>query len=166
VGFTVSGWIGVAAVSIVLMAALALRIPARRWWQAREFEQARLEFQRQREFLEAKFFELAGQSGKPRGLTWVECDFDSRVAFARDRISGEISAFVGVTISFEAIEGGLMEGVEAVGNLRAATAVFRRQDGKWMTQGRAMFNLAPAEAIAFYQEKLERVEPVAHAPRP
>jgi hypothetical protein len=161
----VSGWIGVAVLVLVLIVAAALRGPVRRWWQAREFEQARREFQRQREFLEAKFFELASHSGKPRDLIWVDCDFDDRVAFARDRETGEISAFVGTTISFEAVAGGLMEDVEAVGNLRAATAVFRRQAGKWMTQGRVMFNLAPAEAIAFYQEKLERVEVAAHGGR-
>ena len=52
------------------------------------------------------------------------------MAYARHRRSGELSAFVSVTIGFEAIEGGDMEDVEAVGNLRAATAVFRRRDFK------------------------------------
>ena len=42
----------------------------------------------------------------------------------RERGTGLLLALTPVTIAFEAIEGGPMEGVEAVGNLRAATAVF------------------------------------------
>ena len=93
--------------------------------QAAQFELARKEFHQRREWLEAKFFELASGSGKPRGLRWTDCDFDNDVTYARNRNSDELCAFVAVTIAFEAIEGGLMEGVEAVANLRAATSVFR-----------------------------------------
>ena len=50
-----------------------------------------------------------------------------------------------------------MEDVEAVGNLRAATAVFRVERGIWATDGRALFNLNPTEAIAYYQDNLELV---------
>ena len=64
---------------------------------------------------------------------------------------------LGVTIAFEAIEGGGMEEVEAVGNLRAATAVFRHDRAGWRTDGRVMFNLNPTEAIAYYQDQLEMV---------
>ena len=64
---------------------------------------------------------------------------------------------MGVTISFEAVPGGGMEEVEAVGNLRAATAVFRVDKGHWATDGRAIFNLNPAEAVRYYQDNLELV---------
>src|SRR5690606_31115509 len=111
---------------------------------------ARQEFRLQRERLEAKFFALASSTGKPRGLRWVDCEFDDHITYARDRKSGQLSAFVGVTIAFEAIEGGMMEGVEAVGNLRAATAVFIYNGRAWDTLGRVMFNLNPSEAIAYY----------------
>ena len=50
-----------------------------------------------------------------------------------------------------------MEEVEAVGNLRAATAVFRVENGTWATDGRTLFNLNPSEAIAYYQDNLELV---------
>jgi hypothetical protein len=63
-----------------------------------------------------------------------------------------------VTISFEAIEGGGMEDVEAVGNLRAATVVFRLDGPVWRADGRALFNLNPDEAIKHYQNDLETVE--------
>ena len=100
---------------------------------------------------------MASSSGKPKGLRWTNCDFENDVAYARDRHTGELCAFVAVTISFEAIEGGLMEGVEAVGNLRAATAMFRTHRDHWQTEGRAIFNLNPAEAIAHYPQDLEKI---------
>ena len=41
--------------------------------------------------------------------------------------------------------------------MRAATAVFRVEKGVWATDGRALFNLNPREAIAYYQDNLEQV---------
>jgi len=119
-----------------------------------EYQRYCAEFHLQRERLEAKFVELAGSSGKPRGLRWTDCMFEDEVTYARHRQTGELCAFVGATIAFEAVEGGGMEDVEAVGNLRAATAVFRLDRGRWQTDGRAIFNLNPAEAIAYYQDNL------------
>ncbi|MBL9125161.1 MAG: hypothetical protein JNG90_16105 [Planctomycetaceae bacterium] len=151
-------WIGVvAAVVAALAVAGALWRPLRAARREARLARARQQFKLQRERLEAKFFSLAASSGKPRGLRWVDCDFDNLVTYARDRKSGQLSAFVGVTISFEAIEGGLMEGVEAVGNLRAATAVFIYGRQGWETQGRVMFNLNPSEAIAYYVSLVELV---------
>ena len=119
-------WVVPLVASIVaLVIALAAWRPVRAAMRENELARARRDFHRQREHLEARFMRLAGQSGKPRGLEWVRCDFDDDVIYARHRQSGELSAFVSVTIGFEAIEGGGMEEVEAVGNLRAATAVFR-----------------------------------------
>lgn len=121
-------------------------------------ESARDTFHLRREMLEARFITLAGASGKPRGLTWVDCDFDDRVAFARDRHTRELRALVAVTIRFEAVEGGDLEDNPNVSNLRAATAVFRYDAGHWVTDGRAIFNLNPQEAIKYYQHELETAE--------
>jgi hypothetical protein len=140
-------------VSILIVVILAWR-PIRSAMRQAQLARARKDFHRQREWLEAKFLELASASGKPRGLRWTDCDFDDD---ARDRRTGELSAFVAVTIAFEAIEGGDMEGVEAVGNLRAATAVFRCSKNRWYTDGRAVFNLNPTEAIAHFRDDLEIV---------
>jgi len=151
-------WIGVVAALVAVVAVSgALWRPLRAARREARLGRARQQFKLQRERLEAKFFSLAASSGKPRGLRWVDCDFDNLVTYARDRKSGQLSAFVGVTISFEAIEGGLMEGVEAVGNLRAATAVFIYGPQGWETQGRVMFNLNPSEAIAYYISLVELV---------
>ena len=146
----------VTAILILGLVALAWR-PVRARIRENELTRARRDFHRHREHLEARFMSLASGTGKPRGLEWVRCDFEDDVLYARHRQSGELSAFVGVTIGFEAVEGGGMEDVEAVGNLRAATAVFRVERGNWATDGRALFNLNPAEAIAYYQENLELV---------
>jgi hypothetical protein len=118
-------------------------------------DRLRREFHTRRERLEMRFFEMAASSGKPRGLRWKSCEFADQVAYARDRQTGDLHALVSVTIAFEAIEGGEMEFVEAVGNLRYATAVFRHHRGTWCTDGRAIFNLNPAEAIAFFDATLE-----------
>ncbi|MCO6454637.1 MAG: hypothetical protein J5I93_04980 [Pirellulaceae bacterium] len=153
-------WMTVGAVASVL-AAILLQKALSRWRVAaarRQLTEQRGRFQRRREWLEARFLTLASQSGSPRGLAWVDCEFDNAVAFARDRGTGELRALVGVTIRFEAIEGGGMEDVEAVGNLRAATAVFRWHRGDWETDGRAVFNLNPAETIRRYQHELETVD--------
>jgi hypothetical protein len=152
----------IASLLIVGTVALAWR-PIRTRLREKELARARKDFHRQREHLEARFLRLATESGKPRGLEWVRCDFDDDVVYARHRRSGELSAFVGVTIGFEAVEGGGMEEVEAVANLRAATAVFRVEGGNWATDGRALFNLNPVEAIAYYQDNLELVgQELAH----
>lgn len=154
-----SAWwaMGVIAVLLVFVVGACAWRPVRARIRENELARARRDFHRHREHLEARFFRLASGSGKPRGLEWVRCDFEDDVIYARHRQSGEISALVGVTIGFEAIEGGGMEDVEAVGNLRAATAVFRVEGGSWATDGRALFNLNPAEAIAYYQDNLELV---------
>ena len=121
-------------------------------------QRARQTFFLRREWLEAEFLKLAGRRGIPRGLAWVDCDFDNEVQFARDRNSGQLRALVAATIRFEAIEGGGMEDVEAVSNLRAATAIFFYEGNKWSTSGRALFNLNPAEAIQHYRHELEMVD--------
>lgn len=122
------------------------------------FEQARKKFTLRREWLEAEFLTLAAASGKPRGLRWTDCDFEDPVAFARDRRTGHYRALVGVTIRFEAVEGGGMEDVEAVGNLKAATVVFRLDGPDWEADGRAYFNLTPKQTIEHYQHELDTVD--------
>ena len=151
-------WMAVPGVVAVCLAAMAVA-----WWfwrrNPQEDEQAvRDSFRRVREWLEAEFFTLAAQSGSPRGLAWVDCDFADPVAFARDRRSGELRAFVAVSIRFEAVEGGGMEDNPNVSNVRSATAVFLHRRGTWITEGRAIMNLNPHQAIDRFGTELEAVE--------
>lgn len=121
---------------------------------ARRVRRVEREFAIDRKALESKFFQAASLSGKPRGLAWKQCAFQDGVLLGRDRANGEIVGLVGVTIGFEAVEGGGMEEVEAVGNLRAATAVFTHNGREWTTQGKVIFNLEPREVLERYGESL------------
>jgi hypothetical protein len=155
------GWMILGFVALIAVSGLVIYLLWRDFRSGRQEKalvRARREFHLRREQLEAKFVERASDSGKPRGLRWVDCDFENDVTYARDKRSGQLSAFVGVTISFEAVVGGGMEEVEAVSNLRAATAVFSFDEKRqWFTEGRAIFNLNPTEAIQYYQANLELV---------
>ncbi|REJ65168.1 MAG: hypothetical protein DWQ31_19080, partial [Planctomycetota bacterium] len=122
---------------LMLLAAPPLVRRYRRLRRASRQQRARRDFLAQREHLEAKFIDMANANSRPRGLRWANCEFADSVAFALDRSSGELTALVGITVSFEAIEGGGMEEVEAVSNLRAATAVFQHSPHGWKTLGRA-----------------------------
>jgi hypothetical protein len=158
-----SWWLGVgiAGLFLVALAGIALicawpRISGRGGIMT--LEHARASFHRRREWLEARFLTLAAQSGKPRGLRWVDCEFEDDVAFARDRKTHHFRALVGVAIQFEATEGGDMEDVEAVANRKAATVVFRLDGPEWEVDGRALFNLNPAQTIEQFQHELEVVD--------
>jgi len=130
----------------------------RRWRVAQQQAKrqlATLEFTDLREALQAEFLTAANATGKPRGLSWKQCDLHEGQLFAIDRVNGELFALVGTTINFEAIPGGGMEDVEAVGNLRCATAVFVHRGGHWTTDGRVVFNLEPPQALEHFQESLQ-----------
>jgi hypothetical protein len=158
-------WILVAVAACLLVAiALVWRpfLAARR--EAR-FAQACRDFHRQRERLEAKFVQLGTAGTKPEGPRWTDCDFDDDVAYARSRSTGELSAFVAVSIEMDDFDARSSGVPGAVGNLRSATAVFRFDGNHWETDGRAIFNLTPTEAIHFYQRDLEMIaQEVAHRP--
>jgi hypothetical protein len=147
-------------VSIVALAALAVGLV---WFYFQRpghvsLERARKLFHLQREHAEYRFFMMAARSGKPRGLEWVDCDFEDEVSFARDRHTGRLRALVGVTIRFRAVEGGGMEDNPNVNNLKAGSAVFHLDGRDWGTDGRVIFNLNPSEAIKGLRQELEVVE--------
>ena len=129
----------------------------RRWRAAQlqaQRQLARLQFADGRAELEAMFLKAAAATGKPRGLAWEKCQFGDDHVFAVDRVTGELFAMVSATIGFTAIPGGDMEDVEAVSNLRYATAVFVYRRGSWHSNGQAVFNLEPAQAVQHYEESL------------
>lgn len=117
-------------------------------------------FRAARPRLEPQYLAAAAASGKPRGLRWQRCDWEEGEVFVRDRDTGQLLALVGVTIAFEAVEGGDMEGVPAVGDLRHAAAVFFLDRGAWHTTGKALFNLSPGEAVARFAGRYVAVDEV------
>lgn len=146
--------IGILAVLAVLLFAGKFWVP---WYQRRELKRAYLDFRHRREQLEARFFDLARTLGKPRGLRWIDCAWQDKVTFGRDRQTGMLTAFVGANISFEAIEGEDMEDVAAVGTLREATAIFHFQYGNWGTGGRALFNMDPETALERLKDQYQSI---------
>ena len=120
-------------------------------------EQARARFAGGRAALERAFFEAASTSGKPRGLRWQALEWEPGLELAREKETGKLAGLVGVNISFEAVEGGDMEDLPAVGLLRNATAVFFLHRGVWRTTGKVIMNLNPDEAIRHFGGQYERV---------
>lgn len=119
--------------------------------------EARRNFHRQRERLEAKFVQLGMARNRPAAARWNDGEFEDDVTFARSRLTGELSAFVAVTLEMEDPDGLLAFAGESLGDYRAATAVFRFTGRRWETDGRAIFNLSPTEAVRFYHRELEFV---------
>jgi hypothetical protein len=131
--------------------------PLRRLGGDIQVERGRELFLLQRERLQSLFLSAAAATGKPRGLRWKDCVFGEEVAFARDRQSRQLLALVAVTIQFEAVEGSDMEDNPNVAQLRNGSAVFFFQGGHWLTSGKAVFNLNPAEALHHFQNQYEQV---------
>ena len=144
------------AALLSVVAVWALR-PVRLARGAERLARAQRDFHRQREQIEAKFIDLAAGTGKPRGLRWSDVHFDDDVLYVRDRRSRCLKALVAIEVSFEAIEGGGMEEVEAVSMVRAATAEFLHDNGRWMTDGRVYFNLLPSATVKYLGSDLELV---------
>jgi hypothetical protein len=151
-------WLIPAAVAAGLAMVLIAWRPLRGIFREIHVERAREMFGLQRERLELLFIEAATATGKPRGLRWADCDWANEVKFARDRTNGRLVALVGVTVRFEAQEGGDMEGWPQVDELRNATGVFWFARGQWHTDGRALFNMNPDEALDRLPTQFERVE--------
>jgi hypothetical protein len=125
--------------------------------------QAKRRFHVQREWLEAKFIQLAGAHATPDAPRWTDCTFADDVSYVRNRSTGELSAFVAVTITSEESEHSSHSTVEEAGNLQAGTAVFRFDRDHWETDGRAILNLNPSEAVRHYGEDFEIIgEELAH----
>lgn len=152
-------WIALTAAIPVfgLLAAVACR-RSRAATSAAKRREAMQDFTENRSLLAAEFFHAAATSGKPRGLRWQACDISGPPLFAFDAQANDLYALVAVTVSFEAIAGGGMEEVDAVGNLRSATAVFVHRGEQWSTEGRVVFNLEPHEAVKHFQATLQPVE--------
>jgi hypothetical protein len=149
------GWILIA--SIVVCGALVALLwrPVQASWRRARFSEARRDFHRQRERLEAKFVQLGSAAHQPSAPRWIDCEFDDDVAYPRSRTTGALSPFVGVTIAISNPEDDLDP--DTIASYRSATAVFRFDRTHWVTDGRAIFNLSPAEAIHFYHRELEMV---------
>jgi hypothetical protein len=133
------------------------------WWPVRtarrdaRFSRARRVFHAQRERLEAKFVQLAMTHATSDAARWEDCDFDDDVAYVRNRSTRELSAFVAVTLAggdFSSAD----PSVSGLPGLQVGTVGFRFDRDPWETDGRAILNMKPEEAIRLYRNDLEVVE--------
>ena len=136
------------------------------WWLTRfarsvHLERARELFRLQHKRLEEHFLDTARQKDKPRGLEWLGCEFTGEAQLARDLTSRQLVAFVPVTIRFQAVAGGDMEGLPAVEQPKNATALFLFERGQWVTRGHVLFNLEPADALRHFARQYSPV-PAGH----
>ena len=109
-------------------------------------------FCRVRGQLEARFIAAAGRDGKPAGLRWLSVEFLGEPTFAATP-EGRLDAFLSVTVRFEPVPGGGMEGVAAATLPRRAAALFHHRPGRWPwsagawgTGGRVLFNHTAEQA--------------------
>ncbi len=109
--------------------------------------------------LRQEHFERASQSGKPRGLRWIEIEWGEETTLAWDRPNQLWVALTETTIRFEAVEGSDMEGLPAVSNLRTSTALFFFDKGDWRASGKTIFNLTPGEVLERFASQYERQDP-------
>ena len=158
-----SWWLIPVGLAAVAAALFVLWRPLRQATSEARLARARAGFHREREWLEAKFIRRAVAHTKPEAPRWADCDFDDSVAYVRDRTTGELSAFVAVTVALEGVSHSSASASDLIGNLRAGTAIFRFDKDHWETEGRVLLNLSPTEAIRFYQNDLEMVgQELAH----
>ena len=155
-------WIPIVAV-VLLTAALLWRPRCKTAARSVRLVQAKQWFHVQREWLEAKFIQMAAAHEGPNAPRWADCTFADDVAYVRNRTTGELSAFVAVTIAMEELPNLTPDVGNAIGNLQAGTAVFRLDQDHWVTDGHAILNLSPNEAVQRCGEDLELIsEELAH----
>lgn len=146
-------WLVALTAATIVVLGLLWR-PARLGAREARFTRARRAFHLRREWLEARFIQLAGQRSQSNVVHWCDCEFDDDVTYARNRTNGELSAFVEVAVAVDESFGG--RDVEP--NRRVGTAIFRFDRDHWATDGRAILNLNPSEAIRYYRDALEPIE--------
>jgi hypothetical protein len=157
-------WWWTAGIGVLIFAWLCLRRPVRTMSREVQYAKAKKFFHVQRERLEAKFINLAARRATPASPRCSDCSFADDVSYVRNRATGELSALVAIALAMENPDSPAANNGEAVGNLQLGTAVFRYDGDHWETDGRAILNLSPSEAIRFYRRDMEKVgeEPARH----
>jgi hypothetical protein len=164
-------WFLVAASVLLPLSVLVLSRTVFRKPRRPNFERAKRLFRLQREQLEAKFIDLAQVSPNRGTSRWLDCLFDDEVTYVCNKRTNQLSAFVAITVTlpssrpFREFEQGYSAdaaiqealGFPTAGTVRLATAIFMFQQDNWMTEGRAIFNMSPAETARFYQHDLKIV---------
>lgn len=132
------------------------------WWLYRlgrdvQIERARESFGLQRERLAEHFLLAANQAGKPKGLRWADAKMNGDLLLVRDRKSRKFSGLVSMDIRFEPTAETDLKEMEPATTPRTITAVYHYRQGEWVTEGRAIFNMSPEQALLNF-ESVESME--------
>lgn len=146
----------------LFMPLAALMLLGGGWWLFRigreiQTARARESFRLQSERLEELVLKAAASTGKPRGLRWISCRFTGDYTLVRDKVTRRLAALIPVTVQFDPVPGGDMEGVEAATEPRQATAVMHFRRGAWVSDGRTLFNMTPADALRLHAKEYSLV---------
>lgn len=114
----------------------------------------------------ADFLRTAGESGKPRGLTWAAVDPAGDPTFVRDADTDRLVALVPVVVRFEVVPGSALEDVPQATEPRPVVALFAFDGGRWATDGKAVFNLGVDEVVTKSAGKFRPEPPPSSGPRP
>jgi hypothetical protein len=147
------GWIiwGIVLPSCGLTAWLIVRKPLRQVLEELGFDQGRLQFRQQREWLEARFLTALGRLDPIERLRWEGAQWHDQVHWARDHETRRLTALV--EVHFE--PGPFDPTSEADGD--HATALFEYRKGRWSADGKRLDATRPDEALL----RLARFEPVS-----
>jgi len=148
----------IAGLISAIVVAVATAYAMRPFWRRRA--QLRLRglltrFALQREQLEARFFDVAADSGAPAGWRWETIEFARPISFARDRSTSRLSALVEVEIGLVPRHAPPLPFGEPAPRRQHATAVFQVSRGRWITKGRLIDNMSPREALHRFPDRYE-----------
>jgi hypothetical protein len=111
--------------------------PLRGFLVGLRFDQARLQFHQQREWLEARFLSALSRTDPLEAVRWDDAHWQNEVRWARDRQTHRLLALIGVEFDTNPFED----------TVRHATALFEYRKGRWIADGKHVDALRPDEAL-------------------
>lgn len=115
------------------------------------FQQARRQFHRQRERLEAKLVRQIAVPVVAGEVEWADCEFDDEVLFLRERRGGRLAAVVLVTLGTESA---WLPPTEPESR-RCGVAVFRFDKHGWTADPKVYMNLTPEDVVREFSGTME-----------
>jgi hypothetical protein len=123
------------------------RRPFRQLVDGIRFDQARVLFRQQREWLEARFLKSLSKTDPIEAARWDDAHWRDEIRWARDRQTHRLLALIGVEFDADPFDDSA---------IRHATALFEYRKGHWIADGKRVDALRPDEALLRHR----RYEPV------
>lgn len=142
--------ISLAGLAGVIVAITLMRV-VRRLQNRVAFEQARKQFHKQRERLEAKLVRQIAVPAVAGELEWMDCEFDDEILFLREKKGRGLAAVVAVTLGTES------EWLTPASEepYRCGVAIFRFQNEKWDVDPKIYMNLGLDDVVRELSRTME-----------